>query len=88
MEKDDILSGTYAKKRLQLLLVSDRMNCSTDTLECMREGMIDVVSRYFQVDNEKSVVYVVQNETEDGRDLTPSIVAKIPVIDMNTKSIL
>lgn len=88
MEKDDVLSGTYAKKRLKLLLLSDRMNCSTDVLECMREGILDVVSRYVQIDNEKAIVYVVQNETEDERDLTPSIVAKIPIIDMNTKSIL
>lgn len=88
MEKDDILSATYAKKRLKLLLLSDRINCTTDVLECMREGIIDVVSRYVQTDNEKAIVYVVQNDTEDERDMTPTIVAKIPIVDMNTKSIL
>ena len=43
-------SKEVAKDRLKLLLVSDRTDCSADMLEMIKNDIIQVISRYMEID--------------------------------------
>ena len=45
-------SGNVAKDRLKLVLVSDRANCSSEMMEMMKRDIIEVISRYMDIDAE------------------------------------
>ena len=48
---DDADSKDVAKDRLRLVLVHDRSMLPPETLDALRNDLIEVVSRYFEVDN-------------------------------------
>ena len=48
---DDADSKNIAKDRLRLVLVHDRSMLPPETLEALRMELIEVVSRYFEVDH-------------------------------------
>ena len=41
-------SGSTAKDRLKLVLVSDRANCSPETMELIKNDIIKVISKYME----------------------------------------
>ena len=43
-------SGSTASRRLQLVLVQDRIGLSNETLEAMKRDLLEVVSRYLVID--------------------------------------
>ena len=43
-------SGDVAKDRLKLLLVSDRADCSPDVMEAIKNDIIQVISKYMEID--------------------------------------
>ena len=43
-------SGDVAKDRLKLLLVSDRANCSPEMMEMIKRDIIQVISKYMDID--------------------------------------
>ena len=45
-------SGDIAKDRLKLVLVSDRANCSPDVMEMIKNDIIQVISKYMEIDAE------------------------------------
>ena len=45
-------SGDIAKKRLQLLLVSDRANCSPEIMELIKNDIIKVIAKYMEIDTD------------------------------------
>lgn len=47
---DDADSKAVAKDRLRLVLVHDRSMLPPQTLDALRNDLIEVVSRYFEVD--------------------------------------
>lgn len=70
-------SGEIARKRLKLLLLSDRTGCSPDILEMIRTDLIQSVSRYLQVKAEDVNVQVMNN-LPDGRRV-PVLCVTIPI---------
>jgi cell division topological specificity factor len=48
---DDADSKNVAKDRLRLVLVHDRSMLPPETLDSLRKELIEVVSRYFEVDH-------------------------------------
>ena len=48
-------SGSVAKDRLKLVLVSDRTNCSPEIMEQMKNDIIQVISKYMEIDMENSI---------------------------------
>ena len=48
---DDADSKDIAKDRLRLVLVHDRSMLPPETLDALRNDLIEVVSRYFEVDH-------------------------------------
>ena len=43
-------SGSIAKDRLKLVLVSDRANCSPELMEQIKNDIINVISKYVEID--------------------------------------
>ena len=66
-------SANQAKERLQLVLVHDRTNLTSSTLEEMKDEIIEVISRH--IDIETKAVSIEINK--DGRQ--QRLVADIPI---------
>ncbi|MCD7864652.1 MAG: cell division topological specificity factor MinE [Clostridiales bacterium] len=72
-------SGDLAKDRLKLLLVSDRVNCSPEMLEMIRDDMIRVISRYVEIDTEGLDIRMIQPGASEGKYSEPALFANIPI---------
>ena len=77
-------SGTVAKDRLKLLLVSDRANCSPEMMEAIKNDIIKVISKYMDVDTEALDIQITQTESEGGNGSVPALFANIPIKDIKT----
>ena len=66
-------SATTAKQRLQLVLAHDRSDLNPELLEQMRREILEVVSRYVEIDIEEGDVSL---ETEDR---VTALVANLPI---------
>ena len=72
-------SGNVAKDRLKLVLVSDRANCSSEMMEMMKNDIIEVISRYMDIDAD---VKITETESDSNNGTVPALVANIPIRDM------
>lgn len=72
-------SGDQAKDRLKLLLVSDRANCSPEVLEMIRNDLIQVISKYVEIDTEELEIQITQIKDRNGKDMVPALFANIPI---------
>ncbi len=75
-------SGDVAKDRLKLLLVSDRANCSPDVMEMIKNDIIQVISKYMEIDAEGLDIQITQTESEGSNGTVPALFANIPIRDM------
>ena len=75
-------SGDVAKDRLKLLLVSDRANCSPDVMDMIKNDIIQVISKYMEIDAEGLDIQITQTESEGGNGNVPALYANIPIRDM------
>ena len=75
-------SVDVAKDRLKLLLVSDRANCSPDVMEMIKNDIIQVISKYMEIDAEGLDIQITQTESEGGNGNVPALYANIPIRDM------
>lgn len=66
-----IKSGSIAKERLKLLLVSERMNCSPGVLVMLKNDMIQAAGKYAPIDEKR--VSITYSESPD------VIIAEIPL---------
>ena len=78
-------SGSTAKDRLKLVLVSDRANCSPETMELIKNDIIKVISKYMEIDEEELDIQITKTESEDHRGMIPVMVANIPIRDIKHK---
>ncbi|NLI89864.1 MAG: cell division topological specificity factor MinE [Epulopiscium sp.] len=72
-------SGDVAKDRLQLLLIHDRMNCSTELLEMMKADIVAVISKYVDIDDEEFDIEISTMETDETHKKSPVLSANIPI---------
>ncbi len=75
-------SGDIARDRLKLLLVSDRANCSPDVMEMIKNDIIQVISKYMEIDAEGLDIQITQTESEGNNGNVPALYANIPIKDM------
>ncbi len=75
-------SGDVAKDRLKLLLISDRANCSPDIMEKIKNDIIQVISKYMEVDAEGLDIQITQTEIDESGGTVPALFANIPIKDM------
>lgn len=75
-------SGDIARDRLKLLLVSDRANCSPDVMEMIKNDIIQVITKYMEIDAEGLDIQITQTESEGNNGNVPALYANIPIKDM------
>ena len=75
-------SGDVAKDRLKLLLVSDRADCSPDVMEAIKNDIIQVISKYMEIDAEGLDIQITQTESETNNGTVPALYANIPIKDL------
>ena len=56
-------SGQVAKKRMQFVLMHDRMDLTPDIMEALKNDIVEVLARYMEIDRESMTV-----ELEQGKD--------------------
>ena len=66
-------SADRAKERLKLVLIHDRTDLSPASLESLKDEMIAVISKYFEIDPQAVSIEMAQ----DGRE--QRLVADIPI---------
>ena len=75
-------SGDVAKDRLKLLMVSDRADCSPDVMEAIKNDIIQVISKYMEIDAEGLDIQITQTESETTNGTVPALYANIPIKDL------
>lgn len=70
-------SSATAKERLRLVLMSDHLSLAPDMVEALKRDLVDVISRYVQVDLSKIEVNFEQ------QDRALALLANIPIVSVN-----
>ncbi len=76
-------SGNKAKDRLKLVLVSDRSDCSSETMELIKNDIIKVISKYMEIDTEGLDIQITQADSENGEGSGPALCANIPIKEVH-----
>lgn len=66
-----------AKDRLKLILIHDRGEIAPDVIEKIREEILEVISKYIDIQVDNVEISVNRNEEEDGK--SSELVASIPI---------
>lgn len=69
-------SSSEAKDRLKLVLIHDRTMLSSDEMKNLRDEIIDVISRYIDIDKQ-SLSIELAKDTENTR--STALIANIPL---------
>ncbi len=54
-------SAGYAKNRMKLLLVSERINCSPQMMTMLKNDLIHTVKKYITIDEAQVNIHITQN---------------------------
>lgn len=65
-------SSKIARERLEILLVTDRIGCNPYTTEAIKQDIVNVISKYIEIDTEHCIIEIHQ---EKG----PCLMANIPI---------
>lgn len=79
-------SGEVAKDRLKLLLVSDRANCSPELMEQIKNDIIQVISKYMDIDAQGLDIQITETESDSNNGKVPALFANIPIRDLKHRS--
>lgn len=80
-------SGNVAKDRMQVLLAIDRQKTSViseDVIEKIREEMMNVISKYLEIDSAAFDVKIERATDENGR-VVSTVVANVPINNIQKK---
>ena len=70
------------KASSDVALVSDRANCSPDMMEMIKNDIIQVISKYMEIDASGLDIQITQTESEGGHGTVPALYANIPIKDL------
>lgn len=76
-------SREIAKDRLKILLISDRVNCSAETLEMIKHDIVKVISKYMKIDADSMEIQISKKGSRERENTNPVLSANIPILDMN-----
>lgn len=80
-------SGTIAKRRLQFVLIADRLGCTQEILEMIKDDMIKAISKYMEIDATGLEIKITQVEDRDRSETVPVLYVSVPVRVLLTKGI-
>ena len=66
-------SKDVAMDRLKLLLISDRTDCSADMLEMIKNDIIQVISKYMEIDTEGLDIQITRTVSETHNGSVPAL---------------
>jgi cell division topological specificity factor len=69
-------SSSTAKERLRLVLMTDHLELAPEMVDAMKRDLVDVISRYVEVDRERIDV------TFEQQDRTLAMLANIPILSV------
>lgn len=75
-------SGTIAKDRLKILLISDRVNCSPEMMDLIKNDIAHVISKYMKIDTTSMEIQISKTGTAGRNAKMPTLYANIPIIDL------
>ncbi|MGG5462778.1 cell division topological specificity factor MinE [Clostridium sp. B9] len=73
-----------AKDRLKVILIHDRGELSDEILDKIRMEILDVLSKYVEIENEDVDITVTKSNQVEGE--SPSLVANIPIKNIKGKA--
>ena len=76
-------SRQVAKDRLKILLISDRVNCSPEMMELIKNDIAKVISKYMKIDSDNIEILINTRGNKSGRTVKPSLYANIPIVDVS-----
>ncbi len=75
-------SREIARDRLKILLISDRVNCSPEMMEMIKNDIAKVISKYMKIDTQSMEIQITKASGK-GRTLkNPTLYANIPILDL------
>ena len=80
-------SGTIAKRRLQFVLIADRIGCTQEILEMIKDDMIKAISKYMEIDTTGLEIKITQVEDGEKSEKVPVLYISVPVRVLLTKGI-
>lgn len=78
-------SGEIARKRLKLLLMADKTNCSPEFLEMIKDDIFQVVSKYMDIDSGDIEVGLTKAFFRGIPDCVPALYTSIPIRGLSYK---
>ena len=78
-------SGSNAKNRLQLALVADRAGCSPEIMDKIKNDIIEVLSKYLEIDKQNLDINITQTPSENGNGIVPALYANIPIKELKRR---
>ena len=79
-------SGNIAKDRLKILLISDRVNCSPEMMNMIKNDIAGVISRYMKIDEESMEVQITKKNSMRTSRKSPFLYVNIPILDLSSTS--
>ena len=76
-------SREVAKDRLKILLISDRVNCSPEVLDMIKQDIAKVISGYMKIDTQNMEIQISKSSSRGRDGKNPSIYANIPILDLH-----
>jgi len=70
-------SASTAKERLRLVLMTDHLALGPEIVDAMKRDLVDVISRYVEVDRERIEV------TFEQHDRALAMLANVPILSVN-----
>ena len=80
-------TGTIAKRRLQFVLIADRVGCTPEILEMIKDDMIKAISKYMEIDTSGLEMKVTHVEDRESDEKLPVLYVSMPVRVLLTKGI-
>ena len=76
-------SSDVAKNRLKVAITSDRAVCSPELMEQMKNDIIEVISKYLDIDTEGLDIKVTKTELDDSSGTINALLANIPIKELH-----
>lgn len=73
-----------AKDRLRLILINDRGALSPEMLEKIKEELLDVISKYIEIEASDVEISFNKTDNEEGNG-DPALIASIPIKNLKSR---
>jgi len=81
-------SGNKAKDRLKIMLVSDRINCTPEMMEILKNEIALVISKYMMIDEENMEIRLCKSgKSLPAKSNSPHLYASIPILELKYNKI-